>query len=277
MTSIFIWSLLACGEKTTDTSTTDTGSSSEPSNSQPANEPSGEPSSQPSNEPSSQPSNEPSSQPSSEPGSEDTGDQNPLDNEGNNETNNSADPPTGECTSNSVVANIESAYETEQFFQSFYWDWTTDEDGLMVVFAGYKASSDVDICSSINGSLSEPPEYPQVVVMARPTLSELPSELAVGIWGSSQNTSAMGFMGDPDLGRKFWVTEGSLTINSIIEGEKSSLTAFQLAGLGEEVVEGDLSNLTTIPGYVQADTGVEVVSCWCSGLADFYLTLAQVD
>ena len=49
------------------------------------------------------------------------------------------------------------------------------------------------------------------------------------------------------------------------------------AELGEEAVEGDLSNLTTIPGYVQADAGVEVISCWCSGLADFYLTLAQVE
>ena len=277
MINLFLWGLVACGEKATDTSTTDTGTTSEPSSAQPSNEPAGEPSSQPSNEPSSQPSNEPSNQPSSEPGSEDTGDQNPLDDEGNNETNNSEDPPTGECTLNNVVANIESAYETEQFFSSFYWDWTMSDGELMVVFAGYKASSDVDICSDITGSLSEPPAYPQVVVMARPTLSQLPSDLSVGIWGSSQNTSAMGFMGDPELGRKFWVTEGTISISSIIEGEKANMTSFQLAELGEEVVEGDLSNLTTVPGYVQADAGVEVISCWCSGLADFYLTLAQVE
>ena len=39
--------------------------------------------------------------------------------------------------------------------------------------------------------------------MARPTLSEPPQELAVGLWGISENASAQGFMGDPALTASF--------------------------------------------------------------------------
>ena len=271
MGPFFLLGFIACGTKSTDTaSSTDTGSTSEPSSAQPSSEPSG----QPSSEPSSQPSSEPSSQPSSEPSSQDTGDMDHQDDTGNNEENNSEPPPTGSCTENSVVANIEAAYETEQFFPSFYWDMSSDDNGLVVVFAGFKASSDVDVCSTL--STNQPPEFPQVVVMARPTLSELPQELAVGLWGISENASAQGFMGDPALDRKFWVTEGSLTVNSIIEGESSYISTLQLAELGEEAIDGDWSSIETVPGYVQSGAeGSGVISCYCDGLADFYLAMME--
>lgn len=271
MSPLFFLGLLACGSKSSDTSTdtTDTGSTSEPSSAQPSSEPSG----QPSSEPSSQPSSEPSSQPSSEPSSQDTGDMDHQDDTGSDEVNNSETPPTGSCTENSVVANIEAAYETEQFFPSFYWDMSSDENGLVVVFAGYKASGDVDICSTL--TTRQPPNFPQVVVMARPTLSELPQELATGLWGVSENASAQAFMGDPELDRKFWVTEGSLTINSIIEGESSYISTLQLAEIGEETVDGDWNSIETVPGYINSGEGTGVISCYCDGLADFYLEMME--
>lgn len=270
MSPLFLLGFIACGAKSTDTaSSSDTGSTSEPSSAQPSSEPSGQPSSDPSGEPSSEPSN----QPSSEPGSEDTGDMNHQDDTGSNEENNSEAPPTGSCTENSVVANIEAAYETEQFFPSFYWDMGSDDNGLVVVFAGFKASADVDVCATLT---NEPPMFPQVVVMARPTLSELPQELATGLWGISENASAQAFLGDPELDRKFWVTEGSLTINSIIEGDKSYISTLQLAQLGEETVDGDWNSIETVPGYVQSGSeGSGVISCYCDGLADFYLQMME--
>lgn len=256
MIQMFLVSLLACGEKKDNSSTTDTDNTqNEPSSTQPASEPS-----------SGQPASEPSSSPTSEPSTDDTG--SVVD--GNNETNNSETPPTGVCTENSVVANLEAAYDTEQFFPTFLWDWKVDQEGLMAYFVGYKVPAEIDICNIVQNALDLPP-YPQVLLMVRPMLSELPSDFSIGIWGESENASGMAILGDPIIDRNFWTTEGFVGISSIIEGEKSRITGLSLASLVEDTDSG----FSPVAGYVTADSTTEVVSCWCDGLADFYSLMAS--
>ena len=202
----------------------------------------------------------------------DTSDQIPREDTGTNDINNSEAPPTGSCSSNSVIANIDSVYGaegSEQLLSSFYWTTTSDENGLKVIFAGYKASADVDVCNTL--SAGDYPPYPQVVVTARPTLSELPQQLSVGLWDIDTNAGAQTFFGDPELQRIFWVTEGSVTINSIIENEKALLSELQLAQLGEDINgAGDWENLETTEGYVQASEGTSITACYCAGLTEIY-------
>jgi hypothetical protein len=262
---MLLLSFIACGDKKSDTaSTTDTANTQNEPSSSPTSEPSnGQPTSEPS---SGQPSSEPSSSPTSEPSTDDTG----TVVDGNNETNNSETPPTGACTENSVVANIEAAYDTEQFFPTFLWDWQVDQDGLLAYFVGYKVPAEIDICSIVQNALDIPP-YPQVLLMVRPMLSELPSEYSIGIWGESETASAMAILGDPTIDRNFWTTEGFVGISSIIEGEKSRITGLSLAALVEDTDSG----FSPVAGYVTADTATEVVSCWCDGLASFYSLMAS--
>ena len=145
---------------------------------------------------------------------------------------------------------------------------TSDENGLKVIFAGYKASADVDICGTLQNDY---PPYAQVVVTARPTLSSLPQQLNIGLWDIDTNAGAQAFMGDPNLQRIFWVTEGTVTINSIIENEKALISELQIAQIGEDLNgAGDWENLQTTTGYIQASEGSSIVACYCAGLANIY-------
>ncbi|MEC7986098.1 MAG: hypothetical protein VX278_13120 [Myxococcota bacterium] len=212
---------------------------------------------------------------SSEP--EETGDipDNPQDT-GNNDVNNSEEPPLGECTINSMVAHIESFYGqegSEQFFQSFIWEMSEDENGILAVFAGYKTAAEVDVCSMV--SSGQLPEYPQVIIRARPTLSELPQTLNVGLPDIHENVGATVFFGDPTLGdggKNLLVTAGTLTINSIISEEKAFVSEALFAELSEEG-EGGWNDLTVVDGYIRADQGSGVIACYCEGLDLFYSTL----
>ena len=260
ISTMFLY-FLACGAKSSDTSTEDTSSIDT------AQQDTGE-TTEPSSEDTGSTDTGDTSDTEEPPDSGDTSDQNPLDDTGNNEVNNSETPPTTECTTNSVIANIDSVYESEQSFASFYWTMANDENGLKVIFAGYKASADVDICATLQNDY---PEYPQVVVTARPTLSELPQQLNVGLWDITTNAGAQGYLGDPALQRIFWVTEGSITINSVIENEKASISELQLAQLGEDVNgAGDWENLAETTGYIRLEEGSSITACYCAGLANIY-------
>ena len=264
ISTMFLY-LFACGAKSSDTSATDTAQdtaeNTEPSSEDTGSEDTGSTDTGSTDTGSTDTGEEP-------PDSGDTSDQNPLDDTGNNEENNSETPPTEECTANSVVANIDSVYENEQSFASFYWTMANDDNGLKVIFAGYKVSADVNICDTLQNDY---PEYPQVVLTARPTLSELPQQLNVGLWDITVNAGAQGYLGDPALQRIFWVTEGTITINSVIENEKASISELQLAQLGEDLNgAGDWENLAETTGYINLTEGSSITACYCAGLANVY-------
>ena len=65
-------------------------------------------------------------------------------------------------------------------------------------------------------------------------------------------------------------------MNPSLRGRVRISPHFEFAEIGEEAIDGDWSSIETVPGYVQSGSeGVGVISCYCDGLADFYLAMME--
>jgi len=265
--STFLFSaLIACGEKTNDTASTtdtgateDTGDTNNPQDTGDTNNP--QDTGDTNNPQDTGDTNNP----------QDTGDTGIPNDNGNGE-NNSETPPDGSCLDNTV--QMQTAEET-YILKYFIWDMEVGDEGPVIFVAGYNSGT-VEVCNGL--ATGDPLNYAQVNLTMTPNLSQLPQTIGLGVMDVTENIAGelmfleeTGFLSNPeDPSSTFYISlEGGATINSFIEGEKSLISDLQVGQMG--VLSSDFTDFDEID--VQLQNGTNVISCYCSGLIDYYRSL----
>ena len=247
-TTLMLFSLLACGQKDSDTSSPDESETQEPQDT-------------------SDTQNVDETQDTEEvPSSQETGDtdsETVPDRAGEEGVNSSESPPTGSCRENS--ASIQTG-DTTYNFSTFYWDFDETGESTKIFFTGYQVGMEVDICETQSFF-----DYAQVNLIVTPILSELPQTVALGVNDYHQNVSGtMVFVEDVSSPTPVMYPslEGETTLNSFIEGEKSKISELNIGSLGYDLSGGEMSSFEEV--NYQFSGGFDLIGCWCPGMAEAY-------
>ena len=154
----------------------------------------------------------------------------------------------------------------------------SSSSGNIEVMVGAYRTSEIDVCAALNAG--QQPELAQFLIRINPDLDQLPQTLTVGIPGVTTNAGSQVFLGDPtsEFTDMLWGTDGTVTYNSLIEGEKAKLTELFIGELGtvSEDSNGNITGYETVEGYVQVGASTdEIVACYCEGLIEFYANLVE--